>query len=186
MKLFAPLLLLFIHSVMASSSSPVALSTSYRLERLTVRGSAPYVYTRDNNEHTYQATTTTTTTVQDPDTSDCAAADDDGDAVRVDLALHIANRFRVTLCLTPDNNTAASSSYKVRVAGPMMSTRLMPMDEDVQQLEMQWSKALPTVTRASLGSEEQGGGFLRLTSDDDNVEIFFEETRTSDTEEGEE
>ena len=188
MKAFLSFLLALVISsaAMASSSSPLA--PSYRLERLIMRSDS-YIYEGDK-DHAYMATTAVSDT-----SSECSAAG----AVPVDLALHIANRFRVTLCLAPpqgdddnnnnDNNNINihSSSYQVQVVGPMMSTRMMPVDEEVQQLEQRWSLALPAVTRASVDDAEYG--FLRLTDEDASIEIVFRQSSGDGedvTDEGEE
>mmetsp|Transcript_491 Transcript_491/g.879 ORF Transcript_491/g.879 Transcript_491/m.879 type:complete len:175 (+) Transcript_491:74-598(+) len=170
MKALLSFLLALAMSSAIMASSP--LSPSYRLERLVVR-SASYIY-EDDKDHAYMATAT----VLDTRSDECAPS-----AVEVEFGLHIANRFRVTLCLTkqtPPYDHDDNTRYEVQVMGPMTSTRMMPVDEQVQQLEQQWSRALPAVTRATIDHD----GFWRLTDDADDMEIVFREASAGEQDVG--
>jgi len=169
----------------STSTSPLLLlllSRSYRLERLVVR-SASYIYESDK-DHSYVATVDALDTATGNTCSQTSP-----DAVEINFALHIANRFRTTLCFTPqqqdNNNNSTTEKYHVQMMGPMMSTRMMPIDEEVQQLEQRWDQAASVITRATV--DGRSPRFLRFTDDeeDDAVEIVFREVSTDEENIGE-
>ena len=132
-----------------------------------------YEHPGDDAAQLYKATMRVMETTGREETTpggECQGGETTGD-VWLELALHITNRFRVKLCFTPvvqqqpddqegNGRNAILQSYKVKMVTPMMSTKMLAIDPDVQQLEKQWNQALPSVTAATLHSN----GNLVLTS----------------------
>lgn len=159
-----------------TSATPSAFAASYRLERLVVRSdnksSPAYLHENPGDAaHLYQATTTQAV---DPTERNEQNACKGGTAVH--FSLHIANHFQVPLCFTP-TAAANDSSYNVQALSHMSSTRMYAMDKEVRDLELQWSRALPVVTAATVD-----GSSLVLTGP--LVEIRFQATESLSTEEG--
>lgn len=86
------------------------------------------------------------------------------------ISVQIANRFSAKVCLTPARNHSKSSNSKghgdsnsntkfyydmVMIGGRVASTKMMPIDQDVWQLEQQFLNALPQVTTVEAMDDEQ-------------------------------
>lgn len=169
--LFLVALMIMTSLVAAAATCSELADSSYRLRRLVVQnddndkgaGEAdtsppPYVHENAGDaDHLYLMTIAKL----DSGSEECLSTD----AVAYQFSMRITNRFRATACLTPSSQHDSSSSaaaangdttksyynrYNVKIVGRVSSTRMMPLDDEVRQLERQFETALAAVTAAEV------------------------------------